>query len=118
MVSVDHSRGRPVRAGGSIASMVASRRIVAFARTASSIAGAERRRRSGVQDIFGVPYGKAPMWAADSQAGRRSALPVPRKKPGLRGGWLEGRELDRVAEVGEAADEPPGLHLFGAPVEV
>src|SRR3954447_19025169 len=42
----------------------------------------------------------------------------PRKKPGSRGGWLGGGELDDVAEVGEAADEPPGLHLPGAAVEV
>src|SRR4051794_9133403 len=42
----------------------------------------------------------------------------PRKKPGSRGGWLEGRELDRVAEVGEPADEPSGLDLPGTPVEV
>src|SRR3954449_5064641 len=41
-----------------------------------------------------------------------------RKKPGSRGCWLEGRQLDGVAEVGEAADEPPGLHLLGAAVEV
>jgi hypothetical protein len=34
MVSVDHSRRRPVQAGGSIASMVVARRTVAFARTA------------------------------------------------------------------------------------
>src|SRR5689334_16113299 len=34
------------------------------------------------------------------------------------GGWLEGRDLDGVAEVGEAADEPPFLDLLGAPVEV
>jgi hypothetical protein len=39
MVGVGHSRGRPVRAGGSMASMVA-RRTVAFARTASLMAGA------------------------------------------------------------------------------
>src|SRR5689334_25297988 len=36
---------------------------------------------------------------------------TPRKKPGSRGCWLEGRELDGVAEVGEAAHEPPGLDL-------
>src|ERR1041384_5042829 len=41
-----------------------------------------------------------------------------RKKPGSRGSWLGGRELDGVAEVGEAADEPPGLDLPGTPVEV
>src|SRR3954453_22871138 len=35
-----------------------------------------------------------------------------RKKPGSRGCWLEGRQLDGVAEVGEAADEPSGLHLL------
>ena len=40
MVSVDHSRGRPVRAGGSIMSIIVARRTVAFARTACSIAGA------------------------------------------------------------------------------
>src|SRR3954468_9025174 len=39
------------------------------------------------------------------------------KKPGRASGG-EGRELDGVAEVGEAADEPPGLHLLGAAVEV
>ena len=38
-VRIDHSRGRPIRAGGR-ASMVASRQTVAFARTTSSIAGA------------------------------------------------------------------------------
>src|SRR3954451_13967720 len=42
----------------------------------------------------------------------------PSKKPGSRGYWLEGRQLDRVAEVGEPADEPPGLDLLGAAVEV
>jgi len=40
MVGVGHSRGRPVRAGGSMASMVVARRTVAFARTASLMAGA------------------------------------------------------------------------------
>jgi hypothetical protein len=39
-VSVDHDLGRPVRAGGSMASIVAARRTVAFARTTSLIAGA------------------------------------------------------------------------------
>ena len=58
MVSVDHDLGRPVRARGSMASIVAARRTVAFARTTSLIAGAERRRCSGVQDIFGAPRGK------------------------------------------------------------
>src|SRR3954468_595105 len=43
---------------------------------------------------------------------------APRKKPGSRGCWLEGRELDGVAEVGEPADEPPGLNFPGTPVEV
>src|SRR3982750_2218022 len=38
-----------------------------------------------------------------------------RKKPGSRGGW---GERDGVAEVGGPADEPPGLDLPGAPVEV
>jgi len=41
-----------------------------------------------------------------------------RKKPGSRECWLEGRQFDGVAEVGEAADEPPGLDLLGAAVEV
>src|SRR4051794_39822072 len=41
-----------------------------------------------------------------------------RKKPGSRGGRLERRQLDGVAEVGEAAHEPPGLDLLGAAVEV
>jgi hypothetical protein len=40
MVRVDHSRGRPVLAGGSIASMVLARRTVAFARTVLLMAGA------------------------------------------------------------------------------
>jgi hypothetical protein len=40
LVRVDHSRGRPVLAGGSIASMVVARRTVAFARTVSLMAGA------------------------------------------------------------------------------
>jgi hypothetical protein len=40
MVGVDHGRGRPVRAGGSMASMVVARRTVALARTASLMAGA------------------------------------------------------------------------------
>jgi hypothetical protein len=40
MVRVDHSRGRPVLAGGSIASMVLAKRTVAFARMASLMAGA------------------------------------------------------------------------------
>src|SRR4051812_39917432 len=39
-----------------------------------------------------------------------------RKKPGSRGAWFERRELDGVAEVGEAAEEPPGLDLLGAAV--
>src|SRR4051794_41595367 len=45
-------------------------------------------------------------------------LAKPSKKPGSRGSWLERRQLDGVAEVGEAADEPPGLDLLGAAVEV
>ena len=40
MVRVDHCRGRPVLAGGSIASMVVARRTVAFARTVLLMAGA------------------------------------------------------------------------------
>src|SRR6187551_1448118 len=48
----------------------------------------------------------------------RGGIPESRKKPGSRGCRLEGRQLDGVAEVGEAADEPPGLHLLGAAVEV
>src|SRR3954463_7805583 len=44
--------------------------------------------------------------------------PRTRKKRGSRGGGVEGRELDCVAEVGEAAEEPPGLGLSGTSVEV
>jgi hypothetical protein len=40
MLRVDHSRGRPVLAAGSIASMVLAKRTVAFARMASLMAGA------------------------------------------------------------------------------
>src|SRR5919206_1279313 len=80
MVRVDHSRGRPVRAGGSMASIVAARRTVAFARTASLMAGAYLRRCSGVQDILGVPRGKPAMWGADTRAGRR---PDPLSSQGL-----------------------------------
>jgi hypothetical protein len=40
MVRVDHSRGRPVLGGGSMASMMLARRTVAFARTVPLIAGA------------------------------------------------------------------------------
>src|SRR4051794_41475376 len=45
-------------------------------------------------------------------------LAKPSKKPGSRGSWLERRELDGVAEVREPADEPSGLDLLGAAVEV
>jgi len=44
IASVDHSLGRPVRAGGSMASIIEARRVVAFARTTSLIAGPYRRR--------------------------------------------------------------------------
>jgi hypothetical protein len=40
ITSVDQSLGRPVPAGGSIASMMAARRASAFARTIWSMAGA------------------------------------------------------------------------------
>jgi len=40
ITSVDQSRGRPVRAGGSIRSIVAARRVIALLRTTCSIAGA------------------------------------------------------------------------------
>src|SRR4051794_33815485 len=74
MVRVDHRRGRPVLAGGSIASMVAARRTVVFARTTSLMAGAYRRRCSDVQDIFGIPRGKPAIWAPDVRAERRPDL--------------------------------------------
>src|SRR3954452_4978507 len=56
------------------------------------------------------------LWADRSR--RDADRRLPRKKPGSRGGWLERRQLDGVAEVGEAAHEPPGLDLRGAAVEV
>jgi hypothetical protein len=40
ITSVDQSRGRPVAQGGSIASIVAARRVIALVRTIRSIAGA------------------------------------------------------------------------------
>jgi hypothetical protein len=40
MMIVDQSRGRPVPAGRSIASMMVARRVVAFRRTMSLMAGA------------------------------------------------------------------------------
>jgi hypothetical protein len=63
MTSVDQSRGRPVRAGGSIASTVAARRVIALLRTTCSIARAWRRRCSDVQLIIGVPRRGFPVWA-------------------------------------------------------
>ena len=38
--------------------------------------------------------------------------------PGLGGSRLDRRELDGVAEMGEATDEPPGLDLLRTPVEM
>src|SRR5687768_7870134 len=84
MVRVDHSLGRPVRAGGSRASIMVAKRMVALARTVSLIAGAYRRRCSGVQDIFGVPCG-------NHRYGHRT--------PGLLGG--------------RAASYHKGLEVFG-----
>src|SRR3954464_10886587 len=62
--------------------------------------------------------GAAPLYLGFIPGGSDDLRWAARKKPGSRGGWLEGRQLDRVAEVGEPADEPPGLHLPGTPVEV
>src|SRR6476661_8559693 len=62
--------------------------------------------------------GAAPPYPGFIPGGSDDLRWATRKKPGSRGGWLERRELDGVAEVGEAADEPPGLDLPGTSVEV
>jgi hypothetical protein len=61
IASVDRSRGRPAARGGSLASIVAAGRVIASVRTRRSIAGAARRRCSGVQAIFGNPRQGSPM---------------------------------------------------------